>query len=55
MEKIEQVAQIIVQRGIVLKGARVKDDLAGIGVFSYRTEGPRVRRGEPKGPSIAHG
>ena len=35
MEKIEQVAQIIVQRGIVLKGTRVKDDLAGIGVLSY--------------------
>ena len=35
MEKTEQVAQIIVQRGIVLKGARVKNDLAGTGVFSY--------------------
>ena len=35
MEKIEQVAQITVQRGIVLKGTRVKDDLAGIGVSSY--------------------
>jgi hypothetical protein len=24
-------------------------------ISSNRTEGPRVRRGEPKGPSIAHG
>jgi hypothetical protein len=34
MVKIKQVAQIIVEQGIVLEGIRIRDELAEIGVFS---------------------